>query len=260
MKRCHICGTKNLNFSKVCDECGASIGDIKTQVESKDALINTYKTLLVICESCSHKFSKRAKLCPKCGWKPLVMCQICKQKIPLDSIACPECGDPRPSELQNKAEQEISSTDSDQTPDSSTSTSKSSSQNIANYANNSSASSQKFSLSWFLFSLDGRIGRRSFWCAFPIIFSMGIILSVILESLKESKNMNGLFIIGILMLILLWPSLAIQAKRWHDRNKSGYWILLNFIPIIGFLWITFELGFLRGTEGNNDYGADPLSK
>lgn len=76
--------------------------------ESPDATIaedNTKQTLLVTCESCSHKFSKRAEACPKCGWKPKEMCQICQQKIPFDSSVCPECGDPRPFELQEKSKQ-----------------------------------------------------------------------------------------------------------------------------------------------------------
>lgn len=61
---------------------------------------NTKKTLLVTCESCSQKFSKRAEACPKCGWKLQITCQICHQKIPLDSTICPECGDPSPFGLQ----------------------------------------------------------------------------------------------------------------------------------------------------------------
>lgn len=61
---------------------------------------NTNKTLLITCESCFHQFSKRAKKCPKCGWKPQEICQICHQKIPFDSAICPECGDPDPFQTQ----------------------------------------------------------------------------------------------------------------------------------------------------------------
>jgi uncharacterized membrane protein YhaH (DUF805 family) len=62
----------------------------------------------------------------------------------------------------------------------------------------------------------------------------------------------------ILVLILLWPSLAIQIKRFHDRDKSGWWVLLNLIPIIGPIWLFIELGFLPGTPGPNRFG-NPLS-
>ena len=56
---------------------------------------------------------------------------------------------------------------------------------------------------------------------------------------------------------MLWISVAVQCKRWHDRDKSGWWFLINFIPIIGPLWAFIELGCLRGTMGPNLYGADP---
>lgn len=59
-------------------------------------------------------------------------------------------------------------------------------------------------------------------------------------------------------LVLLWPALAIQAKRWHDRDKSAIWILINFVPFIGGLWALIENGFLAGTDGDNHYGSNPL--
>jgi len=56
----------------------------------------------------------------------------------------------------------------------------------------------------------------------------------------------------------LWIGLAIAAKRWHDRNKSAWWILIVFVPVVGGLWYLIECGFLKGTTGSNKYGADPL--
>ncbi|TGR16409.1 DUF805 domain-containing protein, partial [Mesorhizobium sp. M8A.F.Ca.ET.197.01.1.1] len=49
------------------------------------------------------------------------------------------------------------------------------------------------------------------------------------------------------------------AKRWHDRNKSGWWTLIGLIPIIGGIWLLIELGILEGTRGANQYGPDPLA-
>jgi uncharacterized membrane protein YhaH (DUF805 family) len=63
------------------------------------------------------------------------------------------------------------------------------------------------------------------------------------------------FLIGI---ALLWPSVAIAIKRWHDRGKSGWWMLIFFVPIVGWIWGGIELGFLKGTDGPNEYGPDPL--
>jgi len=63
-----------------------------------------------------------------------------------------------------------------------------------------------------------------------------------------------------ILIILMWPALAIQVKRWHDVNKSGYWVLINFVPLIGSVWAFLELGFLSGSPSNNNYGNAPPTK
>lgn len=55
-----------------------------------------------------------------------------------------------------------------------------------------------------------------------------------------------------------WASLAIAVKRAHDRGRSGWFVLVGLIPIVGGLWLLVELGFLKGTDGDNAYGPDPL--
>ena len=59
-------------------------------------------------------------------------------------------------------------------------------------------------------------------------------------------------------VLALWIGLAIAAKRWHDRNKSAWWILIVFVPVVGGLWYLIECGFLKGTTGPNKFGSDPL--
>jgi uncharacterized membrane protein YhaH (DUF805 family) len=54
--------------------------------------------------------------------------------------------------------------------------------------------------------------------------------------------------------IIAWLGLVSNIRRYHDRNKSGWWLLFGFIPLIGALWQIIELGFLSGTQGDNDYG------
>jgi len=58
---------------------------------------------------------------------------------------------------------------------------------------------------------------------------------------------------------IAYMSLAVFAKRWHDRNKSGWWSLIILVPFIGSIWALVECGCLPGTEGPNRYGADPLA-
>jgi uncharacterized membrane protein YhaH (DUF805 family) len=51
---------------------------------------------------------------------------------------------------------------------------------------------------------------------------------------------------------------VVNAKRLHDRDKSGWWVLITLISILGDLWLVVECGCLRGTVGENRYGPDPL--
>jgi len=60
-------------------------------------------------------------------------------------------------------------------------------------------------------------------------------------------------------LPILWPSLALHAKRWHDQDKSGWWQLIAAIPLIGWLIVMAMCGLIKGTSGTNNYGEDPLS-
>lgn len=68
------------------------------------------------------------------------------------------------------------------------------------------------------------------------------------DSLKVSHYMITLF-------VLVWVKLAVDVKRWHDRNKSAIWILFSLIPIIGQIWMIVELGFFSGINGQNRFGT-----
>ena len=57
----------------------------------------------------------------------------------------------------------------------------------------------------------------------------------------------------------IYPMLAVYAKRWHDRDKSGWWTLIGLVPFIGAIWLLVECGILEGTRGPNSYGPDPLA-
>ena len=117
-------------------------------------------------------------------------------------------------------------------------------------------------LTWkqILFSFQGRIPRRQFWGGTGILIlgATPIVLVAILASNTDSGLLS--VIAGLILIVgyiaLLWASFALQIKRWHDRDKSGWWILIGMIPIIGF-WAIIETGCLRGTEGRNSYGDDP---
>jgi len=71
-------------------------------------------------------------------------------------------------------------------------------------------------------------------------------------------SLIGAIIFFILLIPLFWMSFAIQIKRWHDRDKSGWWCLIVLIPYIGPIWAFIENGCLGGTPGPNRFGNDPL--
>jgi uncharacterized membrane protein YhaH (DUF805 family) len=125
-----------------------------------------------------------------------------------------------------------------------------------------------------LFSFDGRVNRAKFWL---VVIATDIVLFVLFGILAAVTGVSmdmpadgsmpsfggaGLVggLIGLLLVVLaVWIGLAMGVKRYHDRNKSGWWVLIALVPVIGGLWYLIECGFLRGTAGPNQYGADPLA-
>lgn len=106
-------------------------------------------------------------------------------------------------------------------------------------------------------SFDGRINRAKFWAGYVILWVASVIVIGLLAAiLGDSAGFWVLYIIAVAFLVV--AGLAVQIKRWHDRNKSGWWVLISLIPLIGPIWAIIETGFLPGTPGPNDYGPDPL--
>ena len=102
-----------------------------------------------------------------------------------------------------------------------------------------------------LVSFHGRMGRGPYW-----LTSLGaLVLYVVGFVLVEQAGTVGLLIGFPLFLVAFVISLATQTKRWHDRNKSGWWWLISFVPLIGGLWAFIETGLLGGTPGENRYGS-----
>ena len=109
---------------------------------------------------------------------------------------------------------------------------------------------------YLLFQFDGRINRAKFWFGVVILYAaLWILIGVAVAT--ESSALIG--VTSLLWVAAIWPGLAISIKRWHDRNKSGWWVLIAVIPLIGPIWALIETGFLAGTEGPNQYGPDPLA-
>jgi uncharacterized membrane protein YhaH (DUF805 family) len=107
-------------------------------------------------------------------------------------------------------------------------------------------------------NFQGRLNRQPFWIATLVLWLLSMGVTFVTSILFGSQSAVTTFVQAVVALVLLIPSLAVAVKRYHDRDKSGWWILIVFIPIIGLIWYIVELGFLPGTPGPNRYGPDPL--
>jgi uncharacterized membrane protein YhaH (DUF805 family) len=148
-----------------------------------------------------------------------------------------------------------------------------------------------------LFGFTGRINRAKYWLAVlfwiaALFVATGVILAIIGKGANEFSADNiggllaalglGILVIALVLIPMLISYFAVGIKRLHDRNKSGWWILLFYagpivlnaigarsesdvvssgLGLVSFIisvWALIELGFLRGTIGPNQYGPDPL--
>ncbi len=107
---------------------------------------------------------------------------------------------------------------------------------------------------YLLLRFDGRINRAKFWSGVGAIIVAYIVIFALFAI--DSGALRAL--LGLAYIAMIWPSLAISIKRWHDRDKSGWWVLIGLVPVIGGIWALVETGFLAGTGGPNQYGPDPL--
>ena len=114
----------------------------------------------------------------------------------------------------------------------------------------------------------GRARRREYWMFVLVNVVIVIVLSVIDTLLGTggfratagggsfyAANSLGL-LSGLYTLAVLLPSIAVTVRRLHDTDRSGWWILLGFIPIIGGI-ILLVFYVLEGTRGPNRFGPDP---
>lgn len=109
-----------------------------------------------------------------------------------------------------------------------------------------------------LFSLEGRIGRAKYWLGQLVLFVIAFVAWLALIPGLATENIVLLLVPIALLPFSLWMSICISGKRYHDRGKSAWWILICLIPIVGGIWQFIELGLLRGDDGTNEYGPDPV--
>jgi uncharacterized membrane protein YhaH (DUF805 family) len=116
-------------------------------------------------------------------------------------------------------------------------------------------------MGWYMQALkkyavfSGRSRRKEYWFFLLFAIVISIVLGVI--DVMIGTHMEGVGLLsGLYALAILIPSIALTVRRLHDINKSGWWILIGFVPIVGAI-ILLIFALTGGTPGDNKYGADP---
>ncbi|HDT0722065.1 TPA: DUF805 domain-containing protein [Proteus mirabilis] len=112
-------------------------------------------------------------------------------------------------------------------------------------------------------NFSGRARRKEYWMFIVVnTIILAILYGIMFSSIDSyTGEMSGtgfvaLIIIGIYSLATIIPNIAVTVRRFHDQDRSGWMILLSFIPFAGGL-ILFIFMCLEGTRGENRFGLDP---
>lgn len=91
-----------------------------------------------------------------------------------------------------------------------------------------------------------------YWALFTNILS---IVAFVIDLMLKTQLPIAVWLV---MLPIYIPTLAIGVRRLHDVDRTGWWILISFIPLIGVL-VLFIWWVTKGTDGPNQFGPDPLA-
>ncbi len=101
---------------------------------------------------------------------------------------------------------------------------------------------------------EGRAGRRETWTF--LLVNMGITL--VLSAVDGMLGMLLGALSWLFSLIVLLPSLGVGVRRLHDTGRSGWWVLVSFVPFVG--WLVLLYFYIQeGQPGQNEFGAPPSS-
>lgn len=103
----------------------------------------------------------------------------------------------------------------------------------------------------------GRARRREYWMYALFLLIVGIVAAVLEVSLGWAAPGEGWGpLTTVLSLATFVPSLAVAVRRMHDIGRSGWWVLVGLIPLIG--WIVMLVFFVQDSEpGANRFGPNP---
>jgi uncharacterized membrane protein YhaH (DUF805 family) len=121
---------------------------------------------------------------------------------------------------------------------------------------NSSGARKEINMNWYIEVLkkyavfSGRARRREYW--YFVLFNIIImIILTIIDQVIDSAILSTIYSLGVII-----PSIAVGVRRLHDTNRTGWWLLIGLIPIIG--WIVLLIFMVQDSQkGENQYGPNP---
>ena len=101
----------------------------------------------------------------------------------------------------------------------------------------------------------GRARRKEYWMFF--LFNLLISIGLGIVDAFAGTTADGVGVLGALYALgVLLPSIAVSIRRLHDTDRSGWWCLIGFVPIIGTI-VLLVFFVLDGTPGDNRFGPNP---
>ena len=117
-------------------------------------------------------------------------------------------------------------------------------------------------MNWYLSVLrnyigfSGRARRKEFWMFILVNAIITVVISIVDKILGWDLGDGQGILATIYGLLVFLPGLAVQFRRLHDTERTAWWLLLSFIPIVG--WIALIVFSCQsGTPGENRFGPDP---
>lgn len=102
-------------------------------------------------------------------------------------------------------------------------------------------------------TFDGRAGRSEFWYWALFTFLVSLVFNVLSMYVASSLGYVG----NLFSLATIIPSVAVGARRMHDIGKSGWWQLVNLVPVLGWLYFIYLAAQPSGSA--NAYGTGPAA-
>ncbi|WP_342591901.1 DUF805 domain-containing protein [Jiella sonneratiae] len=125
------------------------------------------------------------------------------------------------------------------------------------------------------FQFSGRARRKEYWL-YMLLFYVAMFVLAFVDSaiglggetqtavdttngFSASANAEGGILTGIWAILNIVPLLSCAVRRLHDTDRTGWWVFITIIPLIGSIWF-LVLMCLDGTPGRNRFGPDPKDR